>query len=373
MRPTRLGNGFVLAVTLAAWLSDLAWAGPWRFAVFGDTRGTGGEADPYFSPVILPELASAITNLSPRPDFLLIPGDLINSGSLAGFQAWRDALAPVYDAGISIYPVIGNHDANDPASFATAFGSDIPTNGPATELGRTYFVVHSNSLIFCLDTCVNLNRVNQPWIDSVLATNTRPHVFAQGHMPAFKAYHSDCLDDYPDARNAYWNSLRNAGCRIYFAGHDHFYNHARIDDGDGNDANDIHQMIVGSGGAPIYPSYQYDGTNSPYTPQLVYSEFQYGFVVVEVDGYSATATWHHRTGPNSYIETSEIFTYSIPVIRPSLSLNVANGRLTLAWTNGVLQTAPEAAANYSDVPDVTSPYTLTNLIGAGAFFRVRSF
>ena len=82
--------------------------------------------------------------------------------------------------------------------------------------------------------------VNQAWLESQLEGNVKPHVFAFGHEPAFRALHYDCLDMHPDRRDAFWNSLKAAGSRAYFCGHDHFYDHARVDDGDGNPNNAVH-------------------------------------------------------------------------------------------------------------------------------------
>ena len=354
-------------------LASTTMAAPWRFVVCGDTRGEGGASDPYYNPTILPEIASAVANMSPQPAFLLVPGDLINSGSLAGFRAWTNVMSPVYAAGIPIYPVLGNHDDNDVTSYKAVFAASIPNNGPSTEIDRTYFIAYSNVLILNLDTYVTSGQVNQSWINAVLATNTRPHIFAQGHMPAFKANHADCLDDYPTQRNTFWNSLSDVHCRIYFAGHDHFYNHAQINDGDGNATNDVHQMIVGTGGAPAYTSYAYDGDNNPYTPQLVYSEYENGYVVVEIDGYSATTTWYHRTGANSYVATSEMFSYTLPVVCPTFAYSFDGGHLTLTWTNGVLQEAPDVAGTYTDVLGAVSPFVVTDLSAAQKFYRARAY
>ena len=55
---------------------------------------------------------------------------------------------------------------------------------------------------------------------------------------------------YPAARDSLWESLLSAGAKIYFSGHDHFYDHTIIDDGDENPQNDMHQVIVGT--APNY-------------------------------------------------------------------------------------------------------------------------
>jgi hypothetical protein len=190
-----------------------------------------------------------------------------------------------------------------------------------------------------------------------------------GHEPAFKVQHDLCMALYPDKRDAFWNVLTNAACRVYFAGHDHFYDHARIDDGDGDPSNDTHQVIVGTAGAPLYDDGLYDGANGNWTPMRAYHAKEYGYALVEVEGAKATITWYHRTGPSSYAATTESFSYNLePVIVPKY----ANGALTLTWTGGgFLQSAPSQAGPWTTVDSGISPCVITNLSGPQALFRVK--
>jgi len=371
----RLATLFLSAFLLA--LLPFATCGQsqkWKFMVYGDTRGNGpgNSIGEQINTNILAELARATTN--EHPAFVLVPGDLVNSGTLTAFQAWTNLMAPVYQAGIRVYPVIGNHDSADLTSYTAVFGASIPDNGPIGETDRTYAVAYSNALILNLDNYVTSGRVNQSWINAVLATNSRPHIFAQGHMPAFKGNHPDCLDDYASDRNAFWNSLSNVNCHVYFCGHDHFYDHARINDGDGNPQNDLHQMIVGCGGAPFHSTYAYDGNNAPYTPIGVYHEAQYGYVVVEIDGNQVTSTFFHRTGANSYVVTSDVFSYTLPL--PTLTVTSSANSLTLTWPSprgGTLQSARDVTGPYSDMPEASSPHVITNFSSERMFYRVRGF
>ncbi len=304
----------------------------WRFIAVGDTRGSVS-TEPVNS-TVLGELADQI--VSQQAEFVMVPGDLVYSGSLANFQIWTNAMSRVYQAGIGVYPVLGNHDANAASSFVEVFGQYLPDNGPAGEVNRTYAFSCGNVLILALDTYVNPGRVNQPWVNGVLAANTFPHVFAFGHMPAFKANHTDCLDDYPAERDAFWMSLKNAGARVYFCGHDHFYDHMRVDDGDGNVDNDVHQLIVGGGGAPLYTTYAYDGVNSFWTPTGVFHENQYGYTLVEVDGLTITLTAYHRTGANAYTPSGDVWTYSVAGATPppaptGLTARPGDGQVSLSW------------------------------------------
>jgi hypothetical protein len=339
----------------------------WKFIVFGDTISFDG-SDINSNMVV--EMAAEVARQ--RPAFVLFGGDFSASGSEAALQRWTNLMSPVFQAGINIFPVIGNHDDITP-TFRDIFGGIVPANGPAGELGSTYALGYSNALVLVLNEFAPTNafRVNQAWIDSVLATNTQPHIFAMGHMPAFRLYHQDCLDAYPAERDAFWHSLSNAHCRIYFCGHDHFYDHARIDDGDGNPQNDLHQIIAGTGGAPLYVDGSYSGTNSVWTPNRIFHERQYGYVLVEVGAASVTTTWCHRTAPNTFTPTTETFSYSLRPL-PFLRHVYEAGKLTLSWSGtAALQAAPQPTGPFTNMlGGAQSPVVVTNTTTDRVFYRL---
>jgi hypothetical protein len=134
----------------------------------------------------------------------------------------------------------------------------------------------------------------------------------------------------PTARNTFINSLIDAGGRSYFAGHDHYYNHLRADDGDANLDNDLHQFIVGTAGAPLRSEGNYGGDTGPWTPTKDIDddgsddpgafESQHGYMVVEIDELDVTMTWWHRTGVGVYEATTEGLIYAVePTLVPTLS------------------------------------------------------
>lgn len=303
------------------------WAAePWRFAVLGDTHvgvsDTVAEMIPYL-------LADDI-------DFICLPGDIVNGG--AGSNAvqlknellqWREIFRPLYEAGIGVYPLVGNHE-NDARNFQKAWdevfsGSyALPANGPAGEVNRSYSFSHKNALCIGLDCYASIHQVNQEWLDEQLRANTLPHVFVFGHEPAFKVFHGDCLDDLLEARNTFWHSLSNAGVHIYFCGHDHFLDVARIDDGDGNTQNDVIQYVVGTGGGWLMQKYSnYNGDNGPYSPRRLFHEMNFGYALVEISGsdlndLAVSVIWKERKltddGTVEYVLSSHDlhFTVSLP-------------------------------------------------------------
>ena len=297
----------------------------WRFAFVGDMHET--------LTTIPAEIASAV--VADGVKLFIVAGDLTESGAAAStntlgnqLTAWRDALAPVYANGIPVYVIRGNHEDDVPNGLIAwnnffSGANAMPGNGPTGESNLTYSLAYSNALFVGLDDYVNIHRVNQSWLNQQLSANTRPHLFVFGHEAAFKAFHTDCLDDYPDERNTFWSSLVTAGARVYLCGHDHLFNVARIDDGDGNTGNDLYQFIVGTGGSTNWPvqRYSYNGTNSPYTPVNMASVTNtYGYLLVEVSGpgtndLGVTLTWKQRTYDSNtashiYVATSNILAYT---------------------------------------------------------------
>ncbi len=304
----------------------------WKFLVYGDSR-SNNTSNPINVP-ILTELANQ--TLVENPEFVLFPGDLAYSGSQANYTTWKNIMQPVYDAGIGVCPVAGNHESPDFNDFKSTFitpYTTAPFSGMSNLVvdsssfdGRSYSFQFSNALFLCMDNYSNSSTsahvVNQGFLDAQLAarnpTNT-PLVFAMWHEPAFKCGSDTGLENKPLLRNAAWTSLQNAGCRQVFNGHDHLYALARLDDGDGNPTDDVYQVVVGSGGAPLY-TLAYSGDTSSWTVVPISSESQFGYVRVIVDdvAHTVTQTWVHRTGANTYADTTNVlsYTYIVPEVDP---------------------------------------------------------
>ena len=334
-----------------------------------DSRGN----DNGINQVVLSELVTEIK--SQGVDFVIFSGDLVSGHRAIGtdefeayLRAWVEIMKPVYDADIAIYVCRGNHELGDVRNvyshpgtspdpndnnmlrWLNVFGSDshpkqkLPDNGPANEKFMTYSVTHKNAFIVMLDEYAGIrhdfhHKVNQEWLDDQLEANTKPHIFLAGHEQAFRTRHSDCLDYFPAQRNAFWAGIKNASGRTYFCGHDHFYDHARVDDGDDNPNNDIHQYVIGTTGAPLYTwSPPYDSND--YTIEQWYHAEKFGYVLVEIDDFDVNLTWIERHSndlniPGIY-EPNEVWSYTVTpkpiVLSPNGSENlVAADRHTITW------------------------------------------
>jgi len=311
------------------------------FVVTADTQG--GENG--VSAAELSEIVQA--TIDEGAAFFIAAGDLVDGDSDPNiFQSqllnWRSIVEPLYDAGIGVYPIRGNHEINnsDPkATWDSVFSGDyaLPGNGPTQEQNITYSFTHNNVFVVGLDQYITPHRVNQLWLDGQFASNSQPHIFVFGHEPAFRLFHADCLAQYPIDRNIFWSSIADEGGRVYFCGHDHSYDHIRLDDGDGNPDNDVHQ-IISLGGNKFYPDAFYDGNNGQWVPlRISHRQSAYGYILVEIDGADATLTFKYRSAAGVF-EVCNVFSYTTePVDAPLVEFEDAN-----------LKAAVSAELNVSD-------------------------
>ena len=319
----------------------------WRFVVACDSRDSGPISGDGINALILGEIADAV--IAEKAEVLFFPGDLINNDDDSDSDDrqrqlgdWKTVMAPVYSEGITVMPIRGNHEVwggggpgND-WKYVFPY-NEIPRNGPYGETfderGFTYYIEHRNALFVGIDVYngnsdnVNYHRVDlqiRNWLanaeeNGILDLTTKQHVFVATHEPAFKINKTG-LSIYPSYRNPFWEILEDEpGCRLYFCGHAHFYDHARIKNGDENPDTDVHQFVVGTAGAPISTGGGlYNGINGSWTPERVHyrgyeiETFNYGYVVVEVWGDNVTTHWKLRNANGSYLPDGDIFEYSVP-------------------------------------------------------------
>jgi Predicted phosphohydrolases len=191
-------------------------------------------------------------------------------------KAWRDIMEPLYGDAVKVLPTRGNHeffwhDRNfneQNISGATKIWTSVfsgryalPTND-AQEL--SFYYVREPVLLIGLDTYESQEKhsINQDWLDKVLEQNKQRFIFAYCHEPAFAAGGShgsnDTLALWPDKRDGMWRTLYRAGARVYFCGHDHFYDHMIAKSQDG--CCEMHQLTAGTAGAPF-------NCHGPYPPE----------------------------------------------------------------------------------------------------------
>ncbi len=296
------------------------------FCVAGDSRGS---VMPYSAPINKEILAKLVTALkAEKPQFVLFTGDLVSGYSRdleKQLTLWRDTfMKPLLDAGIKVYACRGNHDKslgrkskrnaalkvwNKVFSGKFAF----PQNGPKNALGVTYFVRDNNVLALILDNYKDdgyPHKVNVAWMSKIISQEKRKypyplHIFAICHEPAFTVIHKDCLGKNKKARDEFLKSFLKAGGVAFFCGHDHLYNHSKVELPEGV----FHQFVCGGAGAPLK---KWNGKYLDKRLIKVQSSKSFGYMVVKVAGNKATLTakgWNDKgTGT---LKTIDKFTYTL--------------------------------------------------------------
>jgi hypothetical protein len=305
---------------------------PWKFVVLSDTRSNPCDGD-WKSGVnakVLGRIAKAVAR--EKPDLVIVPGDLVlgrtwkQCGQPDPFETqlmnWRKAMGPVYAARIPVLPTRGNHElvssdhfpdepcrplTPDPAAlpaWLAVFGKDVPQNGPTGQKGITYAYPHKNAVFIGLDELVDHLSYDPSWLDAMLKAYKRRHLVVFGHYPAFEVMHRDNLSCNEAGRNALWETMGMNNGRLYFCGHDHFYDRAAVTDPAGNR---IRQVLTGNGGAPFY---NYTGG---YSDKRVIPEKRVlskpGYVVVTVKGARVTARM--KTLTDDGVTISDEFGYTL--------------------------------------------------------------
>lgn len=320
----------------------------WKFAVLCDTRGndTNTTGKSGINDTLVKNLSAAIAD--EHCDLVLVPGDMINGWFNNGtatyegqFNNWTKAMGPVYRNNTRIYAVRGNHE-DGPGNYSPALGKEVPpyithpdrnlmrafnntfgfnhtsglgnpTNGPAGEVNLTYSFTHKNAFFVGLDEYAKPHRVSQKWLDDQLKKNDLPFVFVFGHEPAFQISHPDCLAYNSTNRSRFWDSIGQAGCQIYFCGHDHLYDRAHIPDSSGNK---IYQMVIGSCGAPM------KGWTPPYMDGSVIGDFhnnnKTGYVLVTMQNNTALVEWKAWNASSSNWTTQDRFKLDGKESRPGI-------------------------------------------------------
>lgn len=106
----------ILIPTLAIFaLERSAKADPWTFAFFCDSRTDVGESGGRDGVNMIALHAIAADVAQEKVSLVIFPGDLVNGGPAFGslekqLATWKEAMAPIYDAGIPVYPCRGNHE-----------------------------------------------------------------------------------------------------------------------------------------------------------------------------------------------------------------------------------------------------------------------
>ncbi|MCK5851588.1 metallophosphoesterase [bacterium] len=309
-----------------------------RFGILADTRCGELPSSGWNETGVNTGAVNAIAKemLENNVDLVLAGGDLIH-GQFVPFdfipltnmyEAWINAMAPIYNAGIPVFPIPGNHEyyygtvrvhTNIAAAgplpmtcWSNYFGC-LPKNGVSNRIGRSYSFSFSNAffigldnyevdddLSYLLDTNFTYQIQNQ-WVREQLNSNSLRHIFVFSHFPAVTL-----VEDYFDLcgggslgkgglaeRQAFWDGLADAGCRVFFGAHQHFYARATASIYNGPA---MQHVIIGNSGAPYEDwdgQYYENGHNGvKIVPEYHEgNEKTFGFVLVDVEDLTVTVTY----------------------------------------------------------------------------------
>ena len=130
---------------LAQQIPDFNVTYPFHFMVYGDTRFTDSThrdaSDPDFRRAIVGQVAKE------KPDFLVLTGDLVGTGSSdADWQVLDHETEVWRQAGIHVFPVLGNHDTSGASQYFSRFPDVRNRPWYAVRTGNCYFIMLNSNV-----------------------------------------------------------------------------------------------------------------------------------------------------------------------------------------------------------------------------------
>ena len=172
------------------WHSDMridlgAAKKPFRFIVYGDMRFTDRKNTWDTDPVRRVALVQRIAQ--EKPNFLLITGDLVLDGERFGdWDVYDRETRPLREAGVQIFPVLGNHDLTGSVELAQ---QNYFRRFPALNSRRWYSVRYGNCYFLMVDSNSSLEPESPQllWLASELdhLPPGTDYVFVVTHHPSY--------------------------------------------------------------------------------------------------------------------------------------------------------------------------------------------
>ena len=195
-------------------------------------------------------LLSYLKDLGPG-DFMVSPGDVLPAADT------RWTIDQVLGEDYLWFPLPGNHDFGA-SDYAFLRDYNYDPNGPAepnivnwgpescphTTYSFDYQNAHFVALnVYCTDDSPwgidgSITDTIYQWLKTDLESTDKELIFVFGHEPAFPqadektgitSHYYESLDEYPQARDRFWQLLQDKGVEAYFCGHTHNYSAVKID------------------------------------------------------------------------------------------------------------------------------------------------
>lgn len=324
--------GLLAVLCAAALLPASAYGENLRFVFLADSPM--GNPPPLINTNILTPIINQILALSPRPSFVVHGGDQATCGGLNGtynFELFKTAMAPLTNAGIKLYTVLGNRELYNPTlnpaapstfylanqqQYQQAFASNSnPANGPPgyEQLVYSFASPGGDAFFAVLDPYYLTGDVPNPnitgtfdntqlnWLAAQVAQTKATHKFLFTHGPYYNVINEGSGGGPPPdiTYTNLWRILDNNLFDAYFCAHVHLFSRKAIDSSIAPNPqltppvqwrNNVVQVINGGAGAPIV-------TNPPYPPivdpalwHVSQAADTYYFTVVDISGSQVTVT-----------------------------------------------------------------------------------
>ena len=248
---------------------------PFKFVAYVDMRMTDSSNRHDSDPVRRKAIIGAIAQQQPK--FVLISGDLVLNGSNSSDWAEYDKeIKPITNAGATIYPALGNHDAH--GDLDTALNNYFQRFSQL-DRSRYYSVKAGNVLIITLDSEEDdPNSPQRQWLDDVLDNRVSREiqfvVFCLHHPPytnfTMMMVGHEARHQEKDLAAYLENRQKSSPAKfLVIGGHNHNYERY--------EHNGIMYIVTGGGGATPYmphrnPTDFYQGVGPTYHYCLITME-----------------------------------------------------------------------------------------------------
>jgi len=213
------------------------------FSVTADMRKYTGDAIGFFRGAV-----ESINLIGPG-DFMISPGDIDPP------ERVLYTIHKYIDEDYIWYPAVGNHETGTKPNMKwlreyNSRGNTLPNivnTGPPGAEETMYSFDYENAHFIILNeyydgksdtgTDGNITDPVYNWLMEDLNMNHKPVIFVIGHEPAFPEadaeskrirHKNDCLNQYPENRDRFWNLLSEYSVTAYICGHTHNYSAIEI-------------------------------------------------------------------------------------------------------------------------------------------------
>jgi Icc-related predicted phosphoesterase len=272
---------------------------PFNFIAYGDIRFLNPSdtrtSDPVRRKLLVDKIASE------KPAFLLISGDLVANGSdERQWKVFDEETTPIRNAGIKIFPALGNHDLRGDLPVAL---NNYFQRFPDLQKSRYYSLRAGSVMIFTLDSSLDHpGGEEMQWFDHQIETlpdDVRFVVIQLHHPPltrshdlAFGGGHSPRPPEQEMASFIESRAAQSKAKFVVVAGHVHNYERY--------ERNGVTYVVTGGGGATPYminrePNDYYKDPGASYH----YCRFEVGLTkltmhMIKLDWDGKNANWPER-------------------------------------------------------------------------------